>query len=230
MPIKNITAYATLTNLERLKTLQRLATDLEAFPPEKLETMEIGVRGIDQFIQNDGFTQFSGELLVAGAEKRNTLVSARLTLAMNAMRWLTKFYLTDTIPESVNRAFRIQSSLESLTLKEVHTFIPHKPMLSWTDNPGITPDHIDGRDTGRSKFTDYLIGAVPDCNKILWTHYASEWAPSISKVLSSRVIKNQKVRGIFQNLERAVSLDPLERELVIYAGTRPFKAVVLKKF
>lgn len=227
-----------LSKSDKDAVVQKLIADLYAMTDPQLKTLKRGVWGIDTFLDSVDFMgrSFKGRMLVQSADDKST---AKFELAMNAMRWLTKYYFTDIVEGFPNTLYRLQAVRDSPRLKvgETHTFKPRKSMLSWTV---LKKPIVVGRDSLRKKHsdveeTDYVISLETSKADILWSYKAAQWCPALlngCKLLYAKKDKTHKgklVRGVVGALPIALDANIAhEKEVTLYHPSK-FKAEVFKR-
>lgn len=216
--------------------LKKLVSDLGTMTPQQIATLTRGIVGIRNFYTYNGFAAFNGDMLVKAASPRRSTV-VELTLAMNAMRWLTKFYFKDVV-SGFSALYRVHSFPRDSVVDTGSTvdIVPRKPMLSWTDNKGIKPSDIGYRGMDKKgPLVDYLISMQVSSKDVIWSYKFAEWETPLKSAL--KTCQDNKVRkpitSIVEALWDLIELNSGlsdEREVTVYCGNRSFGAKILKKF
>lgn len=208
--------------------LDRLVTDLIEMPGAKVKTISTAVRGISEFLASSSFMGSfpEGKMLVRATYHK----LGNLELAMNGMRWLTKFYFKDIV-EGFSTVYRIHAIVDGRKLKvnSPYTFVPHKPILSWSI---LKEPDVAARETEEGN-TDYILKFVPKQPNIVWSYKFVEWSPVLFKYKKDNLNtlrENPEVYKIFTDLcylSEAMWAD--EKEVTVFHGQSKFKAQVIKE-
>ena len=223
MPIEKINEQLSSDNSTVLRSL---ISDVHEMSDSQFRTLITGIEGISSFLNEEGFTKFHGDMQVAS----NT--NEKLVLGMNAMRWLSKNYFTN-LTTGFSTVYRLQAiDLKNPSIGEIVTIKPRKPILSWSTKKN--PTVLERIDTYGS---DYIISI--DNPYVVWSFKFRDWYDSIQKEIK-RIVRQQrkpvqellKDRGYLLLVKLShVSYDfrYQENEVVVFHGTKPFKATVLSK-
>jgi hypothetical protein len=218
-----------------------LSNVLQAFakmtPPQQKSFCD-GLIGIIHWYSGDFMGEArDGKLLIAGP-KRQHLKSpgADLEHAMNAMKWLTKFFYPDTVT-GFSKAYRLHDLLEQEVEEgDIVTIKPLMPISSWTVNPN--PEVVD------AEFREQEVILSMSSPTVICSFKTIEALNKDYAHLFSREHDKLKATlldlGIDQKIAETFSLafdgiigeydytGDSEKELVVYNGGKPYKARVVE--
>ena len=210
--------------------INRLMHDVAAMPKAKVESLTTAMHGATEYFSSVGFESFKGSMQVEaylGKDQQHELM-----LGMNVMRWLTKFYLPELVTgfKTVERLHA--SKVQGLLVGESYMFKPRKPMLSWTTKSAAKLDIVSR--SVSEKIPDYVIRTKVLPNSVLWSYRSLDLRKQV--VMARDTVRISTIGDKKLLLKFVIQLHKLmdgpikeEREVTLYHGSSPFKALILSR-